>query len=183
MRQSTKRRCACGLTLKYTFICVCWWTRQRIHNNFSSRYGISLMGDKTIPDSAEPRLESFYPPFVTGIDLPHQCVADYYNPHEPQMLIYHNQGVVDSLSCSSIKNILSYKNTTIIGVSQLSVCVLCYQLVYAFYQDSSPTNIKYNNHNDTGCRCTMYWCPENFVACIYVPINPHLMLGINRSLS
>ena len=28
-----------------------------------------LMGDKTIPDSAEPRLELFYPPFVAGIDL------------------------------------------------------------------------------------------------------------------
>ena len=40
-------------------------------------YGI--MGDKTIPDSAEPRLESFYPPFAVGIDLPHQGVVDSYN--------------------------------------------------------------------------------------------------------
>ena len=38
-----------------------------------------LMGDKTIPDSAEPRLESFYPPWVAGIDLPHQGVVDSYN--------------------------------------------------------------------------------------------------------
>ena len=38
------------------------------------------MGDKTIPDLAEPRLESFYPPFVAGIDLPHQGVVDSYNP-------------------------------------------------------------------------------------------------------
>ena len=38
------------------------------------------MGDKTIPDSAEPRLESFYPPFVAGSDLPHQGVVDSYNP-------------------------------------------------------------------------------------------------------
>ena len=37
------------------------------------------MGDKTIPDSVEPRLESFYPPFVAGIDLPHQGVVDTYN--------------------------------------------------------------------------------------------------------
>ena len=37
------------------------------------------MGDKTIPDSAEPRLESFYPPFVAGIDLPHQGVVDSYS--------------------------------------------------------------------------------------------------------
>ena len=40
---------------------------------------LRLMGDKTIPDSAEPRLESFYPPFVAGIDLPHQAVVDSYN--------------------------------------------------------------------------------------------------------
>ena len=27
------------------------------------------MGDKTIPDKAPPSLKSFYPPFVTGINL------------------------------------------------------------------------------------------------------------------
>ena len=81
VRQPTKRRCSCVLTLKYTFICVYWWTRQRIHNTLIvvDRY-LRLMGDKTIPNSAEPRLESFYPPFVTGIDLPHQGVVDSYNP-------------------------------------------------------------------------------------------------------
>ena len=80
MRQPMKRRCSCILTLKYTFICVYWWTRQRIHNTLSvvDRY-LWLMGDKTIPDSAEPRLESFYPPFVAGIDLPHQGVVDSYS--------------------------------------------------------------------------------------------------------
>ena len=40
---------------------------------------LRLMGDKTIPDSAEPRLESFNPPFVANIDLPHQGVVDSYN--------------------------------------------------------------------------------------------------------
>ena len=66
-----KCRCSCVLTLKYTFICVYWWTRQRIHNTLIvvDRY-LRLMGDKTIPDSAEPRLESFY-------------------PHSLQVLIYH----------------------------------------------------------------------------------------------
>ena len=44
----------------------------------ADRY-LRLMGDKTIPDSAEPRLESFYLPFVAGIDLPHQGVVDSYN--------------------------------------------------------------------------------------------------------
>ena len=37
-------------------------------------------GDKTIPDSTEPRLLSFYPPCVAAIDL-HQGVVDSYNPH------------------------------------------------------------------------------------------------------
>ena len=56
--------------LKTHFICVYWWTKPRIHNSLIvvDRY-LRLMGDKTIPDSAEPRLESFYPPFVAGIDL------------------------------------------------------------------------------------------------------------------
>ena len=87
-RQPTKRRCSCVLTLKYTFICVCWWTRQRIQNTLIAvdRY-LRLMGDKTIPDSAEPRLESFYPPFVAGIDLTHQGVVDSYNPYLQNMMI------------------------------------------------------------------------------------------------
>ena len=80
MRQPTKRWCSCVLTLNCTFICVYWWTIQRIHNTLIvvDRY-LRLMGDKTIPDSAEPRLESFYPPFVAGVDLPHHGVVDSYN--------------------------------------------------------------------------------------------------------
>ena len=80
VRQPTKRRCYCILALKYTFICVYWWTRQRIHNTLIvlDRY-LRLIGDKTIPDSAELRLDSFSPPFVAGIDLPHHGVVDSYN--------------------------------------------------------------------------------------------------------
>ena len=60
--------------LKYAFY---QWTRQRIHNTLIvvDRY-LRLMGDKTIPDSSEPRLESFYTPFVACIDLQHQDVVD-----------------------------------------------------------------------------------------------------------
>ena len=73
--------------LKYTFICVYWWTRQRIHNTLIvvDRY-LRFVGGKTIPDLAEPRLESFYPPFVAGIDLPHQGVMDSYNLHNGSFL-------------------------------------------------------------------------------------------------
>ena len=80
VRQPTKHRRSCVLTLRYTFICVYRWTRQRIHNTLIAvdRY-LRRMGDKTIPDSAELRLESFYPPFVAGIDLPHQGLVDSYS--------------------------------------------------------------------------------------------------------
>ena len=80
VRQPAKRRWSCVLTLKYNFICVYWLSRQRICNTLLvvDRY-LRLMGDKTIADSAEPRLESFYPPFVADIDLPHQGVLDSYN--------------------------------------------------------------------------------------------------------
>ena len=77
VRQPTKRRCSCVLVLKYTFICVYWWTRQRIHNTLIvvDRY-LRLMGDKTIPDSSGIVL----PPFVAGINLPHQGAVDSYSP-------------------------------------------------------------------------------------------------------
>ena len=47
VRQSTKHWCSCVLTFKFTFICVYWWTRQRIHNTLIvvDRY-LRLMGDK-----------------------------------------------------------------------------------------------------------------------------------------
>ena len=79
VRQPTKRQFSCVSTLRFTCIGVYWWAKQRIHNTLIvvDRY-LRLMGDKTIPDSAEPRLESFYPPWVAGIDLPHQGVVDSY---------------------------------------------------------------------------------------------------------
>ena len=68
------------VALKYTFSCVYWWTRQRIHNNLIvvDRY-LRLMGDEEISDSMEPLFESVYPPFVAGIDLTYQGVVDSYN--------------------------------------------------------------------------------------------------------
>ena len=53
--------------------------RQTIHNFFIvvDRF-LRLMDDKTNPESAEPGLESFYFPFVTGSDLPYQGVVDIY---------------------------------------------------------------------------------------------------------
>ena len=104
VRQPTKRWCSCVLSLKCTFICVYWWTRQRIHNTLIvlDRY-LRLMGDKTIPGSAEPRLESFYPPFVAGIYLPHQGVVDSYNhPHWVSVSRYIDGSAQDCSNSSAL---------------------------------------------------------------------------------
>ena len=78
------------------------------------------MGDKTIPDSAEPRLESFYPLFVAGIDLPHQGVVDSYSLVHP--------AVRDKRRVSEID--LEYHNVTKFTKSQkkLSVNVLSFEI-------------------------------------------------------
>ena len=47
-------------------------------------------------------------------------VWNHFIPHESQVSSYHNQGVVDSLSRSSIKIMFWHKNTTIISVLPLS---------------------------------------------------------------
>ena len=71
MRQPMKRRCSCVLTLKYTFICDYWWTRQRIHNTLIAvdRY-LWLMGIKR---------------FQTRRSL----VWNRFIPHSSQVSIYH----------------------------------------------------------------------------------------------
>ena len=90
VRQPTESRCSCVLNLKYIFICVYWWTRQRIHNTLIEvDRCLRLMGDKTFPDSAEARLESFNPPFVPGIDLSHLGVVDPFNQWQGQVITSH----------------------------------------------------------------------------------------------
>ena len=39
---------------------------------------LRLMGDKTIPDEASPSVESFYPPWVAGIDLPQSRCCGFF---------------------------------------------------------------------------------------------------------
>ena len=68
----------CFFVLKYAFY---HWTRQRTHSWGTKRLQTRLPGDKTIPDTVEPRLESFYPPLVAGIDQPHRGEMDYNNHH------------------------------------------------------------------------------------------------------
>ena len=185
VRQPTKRPRTCVLTLKYTFICAYWWTRQRIRNTLIvvDRY-MRLMGDKTIPDSAEP--------FVAGIDLPHQGVVDSYNLHESQVSIYHNQWVVYSLSCSPTKSILYPKTTVIPACCCLSChshpteevvcCCRCpygdakdgylgCKIMYAIPRDSSPTNIEIYQTQLYICWSTTSRCHGFLITYLYMMIN------------
>ena len=78
MRQPTKRRCSFNIKIHLS-LCLLVTQRHRIHNTLIVvDWYLRLMGNKTIPSSREPRLESLYAPFVAGIDLPHQGVVDYY---------------------------------------------------------------------------------------------------------
>ena len=131
VRQSTKRRRSFVLTLKYTFICVYWWTRQRIHKTpwlcMIDRY-LRRMGDKTIPDSAEPHLKSFYPPFVAGIDLPHQDVVDSYSLFTTGhfRLIHWHWGIrqVATVISIALDRIDPYLITRQVNKT-LSLCIFC----------------------------------------------------------
>ena len=82
--------------------------RRRIHNTLIvvDRY-LRLMGDKTIPDSAEPRLESFYPPFAPGIDLPHQGVVDSYILHHGISYISNTISLYCGYTCMHMFRLLS----------------------------------------------------------------------------
>ena len=48
-----------------------------LHLDVVDRY-LRRMGDKTLPDEAPPSLESFYPPWVAGIDLPQSRCCGFF---------------------------------------------------------------------------------------------------------
>ena len=48
-----------------------------LHLDVGDQY-LPRMGDKRIPDEAPPSLESFYPPFVAGIDLPQSSCCGFF---------------------------------------------------------------------------------------------------------
>ena len=48
-----------------------------LHLDVVDRY-LRRMGYKTIPDEAPPSLESFYPPWVAGIDLPQSRCCGFF---------------------------------------------------------------------------------------------------------
>ena len=119
VRQSTIRRCCCVLTLKYTFICVYWWTRQKIHNTLIvvDRY-LRLMGNKTSPYSAQPRLESFYSPFVASIDLSRQGVVDSYSPLH-----------IDIFNTVTLRHCICFRGLRI-PIAAIEICMLSPRLTH-----------------------------------------------------
>ena len=51
--------------------------KNSLHLDVVDQY-LRRMGDKTIPDEAPPSLESFYPPWVAGIDLPQARCCGFF---------------------------------------------------------------------------------------------------------
>ena len=63
------------------YVRICFLSTNKTENPQHLDCGRSIHvthGDKTSPDSAEPRFESFYLPFIAGINLPHQGIVDKY---------------------------------------------------------------------------------------------------------
>ena len=87
------------------FLCVMtypiyWWTRQKIHNTLIAvdRY-LRLMGDKSIPDSAEPRLEWFCLVHPAVRDKRRVSEIDLSQPrHETAFWWRHNGPVTSQLT-------------------------------------------------------------------------------------
>ena len=74
--------------IRYTHVFVLFWDYNQIevkswdyknplHLDVVDRY-LRRMGDKKIPDEAPPSLESLYPPFVAGIDLPQSRCCGFF---------------------------------------------------------------------------------------------------------
>ena len=86
VRQPTERLCSCILILKYNLLLFIG-ERDKEFTTPSlivvDRY-LRLIGDKTIPDSAEPRVESFNPN-SSQVSI-YRDVVDSYNLQPPKLL-------------------------------------------------------------------------------------------------
>ena len=61
-----------------------------LHLDVVDRY-LWLMGDKTIPDKTLPILDSIYPPWVAGIDLPQSRCWYLWVDHDTWLITYHSR--------------------------------------------------------------------------------------------
>ena len=145
-----------------------------LHLDVVDRY-LRRMGDKTIPDEAPPSLNRFI-------------------PHESQVSIYHDQGVVDSLSRSQIKVYFKVKTqerrrfvgclTVVIQIRKwrLIACVVMVTpwRLFAMQRNAYHTLrlkpygyvLKYQTQLYI-CRSMTSLCQGFFVLCVYMHINTH----------
>ena len=133
---------------KYTFY---QWMRQIIHNILIvvDQY-LLLMGDKMIPDSAEPHLESFYPPFIADIHLPHQGVVDSVNTLATDDLM--KQG-----TRASVAKVLTWFSSNIL-ISALQWLMSCQDLSWWSETNSIPNKQKSAHHHKTNIYfVTLFW--------------------------
>ena len=102
------------------------------------------MGNKIIPDEAPPSLESFYRPWVAGIDLPHLMCCGFFVSFIDDFNIEHrdSQRVTVELSYPTYPNKEGARSCTCpYGEAQDVFCR--FQIVYAINRESSPIIIKY----------------------------------------
>ena len=74
----------------HLYLCLLVNETKNLQHLDCGRSNTAMHGDKTIQDSAEPRFESCYPPFVAGIDLLRQGVVDFYNHYHHHHHHHHN---------------------------------------------------------------------------------------------
>ena len=67
----------CAARISITTMSTIWDYKNPLHLDVVDRY-LRRMGDKTIPGEAPPSLESFYPPWVAGIDLPQSRCCGFF---------------------------------------------------------------------------------------------------------
>ena len=151
------------IRIHYTLMVVDWYLRR--------------MGDKTIPDEAPPSLESFYPPWVAGIDLPPSRCCGFFV----------------SFTCTQIKVYFKVKTqerrrfvgclTVVIQIRKwcLIACVVMVTLWRLFAMQSNACHTlrlktygyvqKYQTQLYI-CGSTTSLCQGFFVLCVYMHKNP-----------
>ena len=128
-----------------------------LHFDVVDRY-LRRMGDKTIPDEALPSLESFYPPWVAGIDLPQsRCCGFFVSFNNKHTVIIHIRKKWRLIAC-----VIMVKSWWLF-VMQNKACHPLRLKPYKWIQ-------KYQTQLCI-CRSTTSLCQGFFVVCVYIHIN------------
>ena len=131
------------------------------------------MGDKTIPGEAPPSLESFYPPWVAGIDLPQLRCCWFFVSFTIKMVYFKvkRQELRRCVGCLTV--VIHIRKWRLIAcvvmVTPWRFIVMqnkaCHPLILQPFRYTQ----KYQLHI---CRSTTSLCQWFFVVCVYMHINP-----------